>query len=140
MRTAPRRFVPSFNFSYFFDSCLKSVTRYQKNLEKSLKEIVEYLNRGKTKYLNAKSMRKYIKKNLPMRIRNRKIGRQNYFKYAFKNSKEIKFEKNRKKKNRVKRKHKRFVYSYYRLQRNFNKQLIKLQPRLLAKNVFNAQS
>jgi hypothetical protein len=65
------------------------------------------------------------------------LGRKNYLKYSHANFKEIKFEKNRERKNRVKPKLRKFVYSYYRLQHNLNKQLIKMQPKLFAKHVFN---
>jgi hypothetical protein len=138
LKAFPRRFVPSLDFSFFTGIALKSVARYSKNLKTSLKEIEDYLKGSKPEYSNMKSKYHRVKKILPRRVRNRNFGRQNYFKYAFKNSKEIGFEKSRKKKNRIKLKHRVFVYSYYRLQRNFNKELIKAQPKLFAKNLFNA--
>jgi len=96
------------------------------------------LQEGKLRYLNLKGTRKYVKRILPLRIRNRKFGRQNYFKYAANNAQERVFEENRKRMNRVKPKDKRYFYSYYSLQRNFNKQLIKFQPKLFAKDLFDA--
>jgi hypothetical protein len=90
------------------------------------------------KYLSFRNTRKYIKRVLPLRTRNRKLGKQNYFKYAASNARERTLEQDRKRKNRVRPKNRRYFYSYYRLQRNFNKQLIKFQPKLFAKSVFNA--
>lgn len=143
LKAFPRRFVLSFDFSYFLQSIQKNIIRYNKNLKASLKEINKYLAETKIKLFlglqkNIKVRKRFRKWSLPLPRRNRQLGRQNYFKYAANNVQEMKFEKTRQRRNRVKFKYRKFVYSYYRLQGNFHKQLIKAQPKLFAKDLFNA--